>query len=387
MTTNQFINKNCRPGQIIKAYLYRNKQLFEFRKSFLLHMLISGLTFLLIIVSCDTSREEEDWMNEDNMSISQYLQNNQEEYSKFTMLLDKAKLLNTLYAYNPYGTDYTLFLPTNEAIDHFISQNQGYDSFEDLLNDTSYIKTLGRYHILNRKVHTDEFPDGALEDMTLTGERLVTGFYAEGNNQLIKVNNKAPVITSNLKMTNGYIHVITEVLQQVKITGYDWLQQQQEYSILAQAIKLSGIKSRLWWKKYTILAEHDSIYKRNGINNVEDLVKRIATPGMPVTDKNNAFNLFAAYHFLGGEFYLNDLYWGNKSYTNLAGKLLTINVGVDIQINKGIDIYGYNISSSGDTTFIDYIKPIWIKSNVMTSTGPVHSINNLLFYEPLPEAQ
>ena len=87
---------------------------------------------------------------------------------------------------------------------------------------------LTRYHTLSRKVHTDEFPDGALNDGTLTGDRLIIGFFQEGNNHLIMVNNEAPVVRSNLKMTNGYVHIVSEVLHKSEIPGYNWLQQQKD---------------------------------------------------------------------------------------------------------------------------------------------------------------
>lgn len=361
-------------------------QLFGFRKPVITSFLVQLMILSILISSCKTDPHESNWVDGEPLTISQYLENNQEDYSKFIRLLDKGKMLGTLYAYNPYGEDYTLFLPTDKAIDQFIQQNQEYGSFEELLKDTGFIKKLTRYHTINRKLHTNEFPDGALTDKTLTGDRLVIGFYTDGNNQLIKVNNEAQITESNLKMTNGYIHVISGVLQQEEISGYDWLQQQKDYSILAKAVKLSNLKSRLWWKKYSILAEHDSIYRRRGINTVEDLIKRIATPGMPVSDKNNAFYLFAAYHFVGGEYYLNDFSWGNKKYTTLAtGKPLIVNAGVEIQINPGVDTYGYTISNTGDTTLIDYILPIWKDCNVMTSTGPVHSISEVLYFNPLPK--
>lgn len=336
------------------------------------------------MTSCKSDPYGANWIKEDSLTISQYLEKNQEEYSKFFRLLVEGKMLTTLYAYNPYGEDYTLFLPTNEAIDNFIQQNKDYGNFEELIKDTSFIKKLTRYHTISKKVNTNEFPDGALIDTTLTGDRLVTGFYTDGNNQIIKVNNAAPIIKSNLKMTNGYIHVISGVLQKTEISGYDWIQQQDGYSLLAKAIILSGIKSKLWWNKYTILAEHDSIYRRRGINNIDDLIKLIATPGMSLSNKNNPFYLFTAYHFVGGEFYLNDFNWGNSKYTTLASKPLTINVGLEIQINPGVDNYGITISETGDTTVIDYILPVWEDCNILTSTGPVHSISDVLYFDPLP---
>lgn len=370
----------------IPGFIFWRRLIFVIRKAVANRFLAQWLILIALVSSCESDPYGTNWDNEESFSISQFLDKNQDEYSKFYKLMAEGKMLNTLYAYNPYGNDYTLFLPTNEGIDHFIQQHQDYENFEDLVKDTVFIKILTRYHTVNEKIHTDKFPDGALNDTTLTGDRLVTSFFSDGNNQLIKVNNSAPITSSNLKMTNGYIHVISGVLQKNEVSGYDWLQQQENYSILAEAVRRSGLQSRLWWNKYTILAEHDSIYHRNGIYNIEDLIARIATPGMSLSNRNNTFHLFAAYHFVGGEYYINDFSWGNKKYTTLAtGKLLTIETGAKIKINTGIDNYGYRISESGDTTLMDYILPVWEKCNVMTRTGAIHSISDVLFFEPLPK--
>jgi uncharacterized surface protein with fasciclin (FAS1) repeats len=337
------------------------------------------------MTSCESDSHESKWVSEESLTIGQYLEANQKEYSKFYRLLVRGKMLSTLYAYNPHGEGYTLFLPTDSAIEHFIRQNNYYGTFEKLLLDTGFIYSLARYHTVNRKVHTDEFPDGALNDKTLTGERLIMGFTTVGNNQLIKVNNTAPIIKSNLKMTNGYVHIVSEVLHKSEIRGYDWLQQQVNYSILAQAMELSGIRGKLKWTKYTILAEHDSVFHRIGINKIEDLINRIATPGVPISNSNNAFYLFTAYHILNGEFYLNDFYFGEYKYTTLANKLISIDVGQEIRFNNGIEIFGTSISASGDTIVTDYILPVWDASNFITQTGPVHSISKVMFYEPFPK--
>jgi uncharacterized surface protein with fasciclin (FAS1) repeats len=370
---------------IFIAITYWSKQLIGIRRLAMTRFLVLWIILYTVITSCESDHYESNWLDNESLTISQYLTKNRDEYSKFYRLLVEGKMLGALYAYNPYGEDYTLFLPTDEAIDHFIQQNQDYGSFEELLKDTSFIKMLTRYHTVNRKIHADEFPDGALIDTTLTGDRLVIGIHTTGNDRIIKVNNSAPIIKSNLKMTNGYIHVISEVLEQAKISGYDWLQQQDDYSILAEVVRLSGLRSRLWWNKYTILAEHDSIYRRNGIHTVEDLIGRIANPGMALNNRENPFYMFAAHHFLGGEFYLNDFNWGNNKPTTLANKPLTIYVGLEIKINPGVDTYRFKISDSGDAKWLDYISPIWENCNILTRTGPVHSISEVLFYEPFPK--
>lgn len=384
--SNLMFFRDYRPGmEVSTKIIYWLKQCSGVQGYYIIRVEVFFLIFVLFVSSCNTEREESNWVDGDTLSISQYLEKNHEEFSMFYRLLKEGKMLNTLYAYNPYGEDYTLFLPTNSAIEKYIQQNQNYGNFEELLKDTGFSKVLTRYHTINRKLHTDEFPDGALFDKTLTGERLVTTFYTDGNNQAVKVNNSSLIVKANLKMSNGYIHVVSEVLQQIKVSGYDWLQQQKDYSILAQAVKLSGLKSKMWWTKYTILAEHDSIYRKKGINSVDDLVKRIATPGIPVSNKASAFYLFTAYHFIGGEYYLNDLKWGNEDYTTLATKPLMIDFGIEVKINQGVEVYGYKMIATGDSTVINYIRPIPEYSNILTMTGPVHSISNLLFYEPFPK--
>jgi uncharacterized surface protein with fasciclin (FAS1) repeats len=215
----------------------------------------------------------------------------------------------------------------------------------------------------------------------------VIGSYFDGDNSGIKVNNMAPIIQSNLEMTNGYIHVISGVLQTTGISGYDWLQQQEEYSILAQAMELAELKKGLWWKKYTILAEHDSIYHRNGINNLQDLIDRLSS-GSSYNNELNPFYQFVAFHMVGGEYYLNEFKWGSKNYTTrVKNEPVTINAAMDIQINPGVDIYKTIISESGDTITIDYVLPIWENSNNISLTGPIHSISELLYFEPFPDKE
>ncbi len=364
---------------------YWCKHLEGIRRQIRFRAFVKWIILSFVITSCEADPYGSHWQGPDNLTICQYLEKNKEEYSKSYQLLVESKMLNPLCGYNPYGEDYTLFLPTDEAINHFVQQNENYESFDEMLLDTGFINTLTRYHTLKRKVHSNEFPDGVLLDSTLTGDRLAIGFFTDGDNAQIKVNHVAPIIKANLDMSNGYIHVISEVLQKPDVSGYEWLQKQNEYSILARAMELSGIKYRLWWKKYTIFAEHDSVYNKIGINRIEDLINRVATPGLAYTNTANSFYKFTAYHLVGGEFFLNELKWGNNKYTTMASKYMIIDVGHEIRINLGVDSFGVTISASGDTTLIDYVRPIWENSNIPTNTGPVHSISDIMSFEPFPK--
>lgn len=369
----------------LRSLRYGKKWPIGFRKPAFKILPVLWVILIAVTTSCKTESASSPWAQENALTIGQYLQKNQAEYSKFYTLLDRAKMLQTLYAYNPKGGDWSLFLPTDEAIDRLIEQHPQYANFEDLLKDTLFIKKLTRYHILKKRTHTNDFPDGAFVDSTLTGDRLVASFFSVNDNQLIKINHAAPIIKSNQPMTNGFIHVISEVLQPLQITGYDWLQQQGKYSILAKAMELSGISKKLTWDKYIIFAEPDSVFNLYGIKSVEDLVSRFATPGMPLTSKTNPFYQFTTYHLLKGEYYMNDFYWGTNKYITLSEQPITIDVGQDIRINTGVDTYVIGTSDSGGTKEISYIRPIGESCNNLTRTGPVHSISDLMYSTKLPK--
>src|ERR1035437_3536721 len=124
----------------LRCIRYWDNRLIGIGKPAIIQFLILWVILLTIMTSCKTEPNSPSWVDKSSLTISQYLEKNQNEYSKFYRLLIAGKMLTTLYAYNPYGDGYTLFLPTDEAIDHFIQQNQKYGNFEELLKDTSFIK-------------------------------------------------------------------------------------------------------------------------------------------------------------------------------------------------------------------------------------------------------
>lgn len=364
---------------LVRTNIYWSRYCYGIQKQVIIRFLIYWTILLALFTSCDMNPYGSRWVNENDGTIYHYLEKNNQEYSKFYRILEKGRLLLTLSAYNPNGDGYTLFLPTDEAIDHFIEQNQEYSNFEELLQDTGFIKFLTRYHTLNGIIHSDNFPDGAFKDSTLTGHRLAIGVYSEEDSLIIKVNNVAPVVKSINNMTNGNVHVISKVLEPVNISGFDWLQQQDEYSILSKAVEYSGLRNYLRWDKYTILAEHDSIYNKNGIYNIDDLIERIATPELLLTSRGNYFYQFTATHIVSSELYLNDFPLGRSRYNTMGREPVLIEVGHNIRINNGEQTYGFTISES------EFVDVILEGCNIMTGSGPIHSISKLLIFESLRE--
>ncbi len=362
--------------------------------------MIRNLIFLIIAVpvifSCDKSSERV-FFADDLVAIADFIIENKETYSKFYDIMITGDLKDPLNAYNPFGNGFTLFLPTDEAFDRYIKNSEKYNSFNDLLNDVDFVRELGRYHLVQIELRSNEFPYGALPDTTSSGDLLTIGFSSSLDTTIYKVNNVAPIIEINLEMLNGYIHVISEVLEPVSFTGLQWLQQQDEYSILSGALEITGLNdtlglyrktgnNQLVKNEYTIFAEHDSIYHRNGINSLDDLIEKYHTPGTLYTEPENGLYQFAAYHILEGSHFLVD-FDGSSNYNTLANYPVSIQSGLEVQINTGVDTFRL-VYSDTDTTAITHISIYYQQSNVLTKNGAIHFLTDVMeLYTLIPRSE
>jgi uncharacterized surface protein with fasciclin (FAS1) repeats len=337
---------------------------------------------------------EQVFFDEDLVTIADYIENNKDTYSSYHRIMMEGNLFDPLSSYNPFGRGFTLFLPTDEAFERYIRNNDKYSSLDELIDDRSFTALLGRYHLVHIDLKTNEFPYGALPDTTATGDLLTIGFSSDLDSTVYKVNNVAPVVEGNLEMVNGYIHVISEVLEPVNYSGFQWLEDNAGYSILAGALDITGLKDtlgiyrtgssgQLVKNRYTLLVEHDSIFNRYGILNTEDLITEYGTPGMPYTSPDNALYQFAAYHILEGEYFLVD-FTATSNYNTFANAPLRIAAGLEVSINPGVDTFRLEISESGDTTAITHISLFYQESNILTKNGAIHFISEVMeFYVPV----
>ncbi|MCF8345804.1 MAG: fasciclin domain-containing protein [Bacteroidales bacterium] len=329
-----------------------------------------------------------------NESIAEYVMEREESYSMFGELLVAGSLDWTLTAYNPHGNDYTLFLPTNEAIGNFIAKEGQYQTFQDLVDDTEYVDVLVRYHIVNMAIQKNDFPFGALPDTTLSGDLLNIGFVGDLDSTVLKVNNEASIVQHDIELTNGYIHVIDKVLEPVVESSYEWLSERDEYSIFTQALAVTGLmnifkiddgSNGFKFPPSTVLTEPNIVFERKGIFSVDDL-KAVYSPESEDYDSyTNGLYQFVAYHIIEDKKFLNNFEGQNTNYNTYASIPLRINgLGLDLKINEGVAVFD-SIITGNDTTIINYIGIEYDRSNVPTKNGAIHIINNVLeLFRPNP---
>ena len=351
------------------------------------------MSIITIMVGSDSCREPErvpGFEDADQLSMYNYILNNQEEYSVFLSIIKVGGLDKTLSAYNPYGNGYTLFLPSNKAIDNFIQNTEGFSSVNDILKNPQYAAACAKYHVVNMSVHTQDFPFGAFLEPTLSEDYLTVSFIIQPDTSYYKINNQAAVIYPNIEVSNGYIHLIETALKPITYTSFGWLEQTSGFSIIKGALELTGVKSLVDVNikdfenvsPVTLLVEPDEIYKKRGINTVEDLAAYISPNDHNYTSITNPFFNYCTYHILAGCRYLNDFEGVATNYTTFSEISLNINgLGKDLLINKGKQVFDFIISGS-DTTIIDYLGFDYDKSNITTQSGVIHLIDQIMQQVP-----
>jgi uncharacterized surface protein with fasciclin (FAS1) repeats len=346
------------------------------------------------------------FFDEDVISITKYVNDSSNAFTKFSQVLKAVHMEDALSSYNPAGSNFTLFLPSDKAFDRFINANDSYSDFNELLEDTELLISLARYHVLMQELKTNDFPFGALPDTTASGDYLTMGFefgYDSINDEILydstvyKVNNVAPIIEANIDLTNGVIHVISEVLEPVVLSSYEWILKEDGFSIITAALQKTGIcdlmglyytseEGKVLDNVYTLLIEHDSIYNKNGIYSIDDLISRIVgdSESSDYTDMDNPLYQYTAYHILENRYFLDA--FESSNYNTFANFPVAVNADLDIRLNTGGQIYDTLVVNS-DTAVINYISVLFNASNVLTKNGAIHFVNQMLeVYRPRPAA-
>ena len=345
--------------------------------------ILLGLLFALIAQqSCTKPTVQAEFKDLQKYTIFGFLQENDSTFSSFIKIVQAGGLQATLSAYNPDGNNYTLFAPDNQAVDNFISSSAQFSSLDQLLNNTSYVEALARYHVVKMGIISNDFPFGAFSEPTLSGDYLNVNFIFGQDTTYYKINNQAPVIKTNIETSNGYVHVVSEMLEPITLNSYGWLKRNPEFSIFVSALEETGFKDTIDvdmkledqpLKPFTMLVEPDSIYNKRGINSLADLEEAISPDRNDYTNMNNPLNLFVGYHILTQSKFLNDMVGITTNYNTFADIPLSINgKEIDIMINRGKEEFVWK----GDTT--DFVGIYYDESNVVTQSGAIHFVDQVL---------
>jgi len=364
------------------------------RRSAYTYIQAGVLAFTLLFMGSCKPDTPITFLSSEFVSISNYIEEHQDEYGQFWKLMQATDLSYTLNA-KPRSRDFTLFLPEDDAFARFYEKSTRYKKLEDIIGDPDFAANLIRYHVVTNSLVTNDFPFGSLPDSTASGDYLTIGFTVVEDTTYYYVNNSSRIIAPNMEMSNGYIHVIDELLEPVTFSSYEWLTENSAYSIFTQALDLTGLADTMGIYRtntlgntirnyYTVFAEPDSIFSRSGINSLDDLVTTYSTPGMEPDDPGNDLYQFMAYHLLEDNMFLDDFSDGSINYNTYANFPVNINCGLEIKINPSKDSIDSEISGS-DTLIYKYVRLQINECNILTKNGAIHVLKNVMnVYSPSP---
>lgn len=297
--------------------------------NFLLIMLIAGFT-----TSCGDDPATLNTFTEEMMG--EFIESRPEQFSEFKKLLDTTEVMGLV---NAYG-NYTIFAPTNEAMFKFYA-SKGKTSLNGFTTDT--LKKIVFDHLIKGyQVTTDEFIDGLMPYLTMSDRYVSTSSKSVNNKLVYYVNENSAIITQDIEVSNGIIHVIDEVLNPSTLTIVQAIAYDENFKIFNEAL----LKTELWKKMqltrddsydpdnysyidvtfiqgggskdelpvskkfgYTVLMESDQTLKDNyNINNIDDLIAyanehvyhetKSDANVTDLTDPRNSLNKFVAYHLI-----------------------------------------------------------------------------------------
>lgn len=316
---------------------------------------------LLIGVSCEP--EVVEWEPKSNqMVITEFVYSVPDNFSEFGEALVITGIENLLRVRGPF----TLMLPDNEAMqEYYVSK--GVSTISEM--DVSELEDMVYNHVFQGEISV-----GSIGLGTLLYKNALGDFVASDLPGIDILLNKVAIITKrDIRVSNGYVHYIDHVMEPITDNVYDVLDADGGFEIFKQGLDLAGLSDTLKViefpfgnttsrTRYTLLAVADTLFNREGINSIDDLVDRYDTGG-ELTDIDNGFFKFMEYHCLSGTHYFTDFEPDDIYYLVTADNYLNIKVEEDYKINKT------------DSTYTGFY---YDQSNIPAKNGAIHTINSLL---------
>ncbi len=304
------------------------------RNLFVLSGILIVLSVILVFESCKKPDLVEN--TTEDVNIVGYLDKYPDSFSLFRQILERTETSAFLNAYGAY----TCFAPTNSGVRTYL-QGLGVSTVEAA--DLNTLKDMVRLHLLSDTIYTGSFTDGKLPVVTMYGQYLVTAVTNKGGSSSYIVNRQALVTKSNVKVGNGVIHVVDNVLLPATKTIAQQIAEKSEYSIFLQAMQETGFYAKLnsidpdTSKKWnTVIAESNQALADSGIFSYAALKAKYSQTGNPAL-ATDSLHMYVAYHVSPGLKFLGDIISTPTHDTWLPQEVISIKlIDQDVVVNQDV---------------------------------------------------
>ena len=330
------------------------------RTKYLLAGIVIIATGMIIFAGC----KKTEFVNSttSDVNIVGYLDKSPDSFSLFRQILDKTATTAFLNAYGAY----TVFAPTNSGVTKYLAK---INATSVATADVNTLKDMVRLHLIEDTVYTNSFRDGKLPSITMYGQFLVTSVANFDGRASFLVNRQAFIIKSNIRVGNGVIHVIDNVLLPATKTISEQLSAKSEYSIFVQALvetkyfdTLNLVNADLSKRWITVFAESNQALADSGITSYAALKAKYSRTGNPA-NKNDSLNMYVAYHLSGGLKFLGDIIGTPTHATYLPQEVLSVKL-IEQEVILNQDVFN-GILEKG-------VRLNRIKSDIAATNGVWH---------------
>ncbi len=340
------------------------------------------LAIALSILACTDEIDKSNRYTFTGETMADFLLNRSEDYSNFIKILEKANMFGLLSTWGQY----TLFLPTNEAVERYLAEqdslywatrddNVPYETgitsplLEDLSDSMATV--IAKTHLVEARYPMAEMSEGTLYRRNFNQRSLGISYKVVDERFYIMINNRSPIIGGDNEVENGIVHIIGKAINHTSRDVPGLIEECRYFSLFSAALKETGFQDSLMldrdvnyvpidynamgfgassprlvvetkFFKYTAFIEPDEVFNANGIYTLDDL-KTFAEKWYGTEEKDNyrnpknALYKFVSYHFVPRELAYNDIIFHDIEYTTrYSGKFSSEKLMI-----PGFDRYDY----------------------------------------------
>lgn len=167
-----------------------------------------GVLSLFFLNACEDSLMGSVYQTTSEQMLDEYMD---EHLGEFFKIVHKSDYRGMLHAYGAY----TCLAPTDEAVRKFM-EKEG-KTIDELTKEEAdaYVG----YHIIGDTISSARFEDGKMPTPNIRGYYLTTKTESdESGNVYVMVDRKARMVTKDVLLGNGVLHVIDAVLEKPELT-------------------------------------------------------------------------------------------------------------------------------------------------------------------------
>ncbi|HET8860041.1 fasciclin domain-containing protein [Marivirga sp.] len=326
-------------------------------------LLLIPLTF--IAFSCDEDTDDETMEPAPNLVIAA-------EDAGLTTLLDAIGAVDGLETALLAEDEITVFAPTNQAFSAALTAFGASNLTElvEAIGGVGNLELVLGFHVVPAVAFAEDLADGENTFTTLAGQELTVTSSASGVTVTDFEGNVSNVVTADVAIENGVVHVIDGVLlpelPAEPLPNLVEAATAAELNILLQAVgEVDGLgQTLLDAEAITVFAPTDAAFgaalEAFDATNLEELVEAIGGVGN--------LELVLGFHVVPAVAFAEDLVDGENTFNTLAGQEITVTASAD-----GVTVTDFNGNVSNVIT-----------ADVAIENGVVHVIDGVLLPE-LPE--